>query len=632
MTAAGLATRRTTSQTLRLGDALRRGSPLAQIVFAPPAFGRWIAAGATPAAYSTGLVQREEVRGLSPDEFLPEAVVGPLLEAFADLAQIGGVVTSYEQFLSLGGVESWWLVTVTRTAPQRTRSMLVATFFNLDFVRSVEVALQRSEENFRGLIESLPDAVLVVGEASRAVVYANRTAGVLLGAGVASELVARPWRDLFEKRSVPQVEASFADARARAAASRAEELTMVGPGGAELPVEVIVMPALFDGAPSDVVIARDVRERQRARAQLAVANRMIALGTLAAGVAHELNNPITYVKTNVEFVEEEIERAQRGEIEELDLPEIATALSEAVAGVAHAKRIVEELRGLSPSATTPRPVSLASVVETSVKRTRTEISARAVLEVAHEGDVEVEADAPRLVQVFVNLLVNASHAIEPGAPNRNVIAVRTRATGEHAVVEIVDSGVGIPETILGKLFDPFFTTKPSGVGTGLGLTICQKVIAELGGRIEVESTVGRGSTFRVLLPRAGMRDATVPGERPRLLLVDDDALVGRALTRLLRAEFDVVYRQSARDALGLLLSGAHFDVVLCDLVMPGMSGMDLYDEIRRRVPQMLDRIVFLSGATHVAAAREFLLGIPNEWLEKPVDEASLAAALARKVR
>lgn len=626
-----IAVRRVPTGMLRLGDALRRGSPLPQIVFAPPAFGRWIAAGATPAAYTTGLVSRDEVRGLSPDEFLPEAVVGPLLEAFADLGQLGSAVTSYEQFLSLSGVESWWLVTVTRTAPRRARSMLVATFLNLDFVYGIEVALRRSEENFRGLIESLPDAVFVVADGA-SLVYANKAAAALLRYQAPPDLVARPWRGLFDPGSVPHVEALIAECNASGAATVAHEVTMRSATGTEIPVEVAVVPALFDGGKTDVVIARDVHERQRARAQLALANRMIALGTMAAGVAHELNNPISYVQTNIEFVEAELRETTDGR--RLDLAEMATALREAAAGVAHAKRIVEELKGLSPSRAAPKPVVLAGAVDAAVRMTRDQARGRATLDVRHEDGGEVEADFDRLVQVFVNLLVNAAHAIEPGAPEQNVIAVRTRSSGAHAVVDVTDTGAGIPGPLIERLFDPFFTTKPAGLGTGLGLTICQKVVADLGGRIEVESSMGRGSTFRVLLPRAGAaRPAAVAGAaRPRLLLVDDDALVGRALTRLLRNEYDIVYRQQARDALALLESGAEFDIVLCDLVMPGMSGMDLYDAIRGTRPEVASRVIFLSGATHVAAARDFLLGIPNDWLEKPIDERTLAAALASKLR
>jgi CheY-like chemotaxis protein len=235
------------------------------------------------------------------------------------------------------------------------------------------------------------------------------------------------------------------------------------------------------------------------------------------------------------------------------------------------------------------------------------------------------------VQVFVNLLVNAAHAIAPGAPEANEVRVTTRKDEHHAIVCITDTGVGIPAENLQRLFDPFFTTKPSGVGTGLGLTICQKVIADLGGRISVDSIMGGGSTFRIELPLATVAREE-PAARPRILLVDDDALVGRALTRLLRAEYEVVYRQHAREALQLLERGERFDVMLCDIVMPGMNGMELYDAVRERAPDMLGRIVFLSGATHVAAAREFLLGIPNEFLEKPVDQAALTAALARKAR
>jgi len=245
----------------------------------------------------------------------------------------------------------------------------------------------------------------------------------------------------------------------------------------------------------------------------------------------------------------------------------------------------------------------------------------------------------RLSQVFLNLLVNAAHAIPEGAPARNEIRVSLRlGTPSQALVEVADSGSGIPEAERSRIFDPFFTTKPVGEGSGLGLSISRNIVEKLGGQIGFDTEVGRGSTFRVSLPLAQGEEAARPAaapERPapalpagyRLLVVDDEPMVGAAVKRALDGDLQVVVAGSGREALERILAGERFDRVLCDVMMPGMSGEELLAEVSRRAPHLRDAFIFMTGGAFTEVARGFVEAYGGPLLEKPLDLAALRRVL-----
>jgi CheY-like chemotaxis protein len=238
--------------------------------------------------------------------------------------------------------------------------------------------------------------------------------------------------------------------------------------------------------------------------------------------------------------------------------------------------------------------------------------------------------------VFLNLVINASHAIREGDIEHNRITIRTNlhSTGQVAV-EIGDTGTGIPSENLERIFDAFYTTKPKGVGTGLGLSICHRIVADLGGSIEVTSRVGQGTTFRVLLPASSADGDSVKWlvqERPatrrgRILVIDDEPTIQRVVQRMLSREHEVVTLSDAQEALSRLLGGEHFDVIFCDLMMPQMTGIDLYLELARVLPAQIARIVFLTGGAFTPQARAFLDEVPNPRIEKPFKLEHLRAVV-----
>jgi signal transduction histidine kinase/CheY-like chemotaxis protein len=405
--------------------------------------------------------------------------------------------------------------------------------------------------------------------------------------------------------------------------------------GSDLLLEMEGMLVDFDGKPATLAIGRDVSERRELFARMALADRMLTVGTLAAGVAHEINNPLAYVASNLEVLASEVANLLAGVPTRVPHREIPGMIGDAREGVARVSAIVRDLRALSrPDDDSRGPVDVVAVLASSIKMAHNEIRHRARVVESHAANLPpVFAHGSRLGQVFLNLLLNAAQAIPEGRADDNEIRVRTQASadGGQVVVEIEDTGVGIPASLLRRIFDPFFTTKAPGIGMGLGLAISHQILRSMDGEIGVESHPGVGTTFRVTLPVA-TRPSVAPCEQPlceaesaRILLIDDEAALGRALRSLL-GDHDVVAVTCARDALQKLRGGEAFDVILCDLMMPDISGIDLYDQI---APADRERVVFMTGGAFTQQAREFLARCNRPYLDKPFSEHELRDAIAR---
>jgi CheY-like chemotaxis protein/two-component sensor histidine kinase len=318
--------------------------------------------------------------------------------------------------------------------------------------------------------------------------------------------------------------------------------------------------------------------------------------------------------------------------------EVGDALGEARQGAERVRNIVRDLRVFARGDEETRgPVVLRRVLDSSINMAWNEIRHRARL-VKDYGDVPVvDGNESRLGQVFLNLLLNAAHAIAEGETERNEIRVRTRVQAPgRVVVEVQDTGRGISEENKARIFDPFFTTKAAGEGTGLGLWICQGILATLGGEIAVESEEGKGALFRVTLPAAnieaserGSEGAPVEQDRRggRLLIVDDEPMILGALRRAFSADYHVTCVGDGRRAMERIRAGERYDVILCDLMMPEMTGMDLYVEMGRVAPDQIERVVFVTGGAFTPRAREFLERVPNARVEKPIDFQNLKLLL-----
>ena len=366
-------------------------------------------------------------------------------------------------------------------------------------------------------------------------------------------------------------------------------------------------------------------EQEKMKTQLIFADRMSSVGTLAAGVAHEINNPLTFIVGNLSLVQE----LYPGDAK------LQKMIGESLKGAERIRKIVLSLNTLSRSENeAAHVVDLLPIVQTSIDMTQNEIRHAAHLETHFERVPNISGDSARLGQVLINLLINAAQAMEGQAYDDSVIKVSTYTNDAgEAVVEVKDTGPGISEENKQKIFEPFFTTKPVGVGTGLGLSICHSIIAGFGGRIELNSSTS-GSAFRVILPASDqeitLQSPTVvkaSEKSARILVVDDEPVIGMVISQALR-EHDVVTKTSALEALETLES-AEFDLILTDLMMPGLTGMDFFERLERSGDSRADSVIFMTGGAFTSRAQAFLEAHPRRCIEKPFTPDELRLFIQR---
>ena len=403
------------------------------------------------------------------------------------------------------------------------------------------------------------------------------------------------------------------------------------------------------------------RERREQAARVEETDRLALLGTVAAGVGHEINNPLSFAIGNLEIIDESMpalraEMAgllgvnataeQRESLERVlrRFDEVVGLLTDSRAGVGRVRMLVRNLRSLSARPTEQRELlDLSKVVDASVSMASGQIMSRATLARDYGAALQILGDEGRLCQVFLNLLVNAAQSMPPRRSESNHIRVSTRTEGAFAVVEIRDTGRGMSKTLQARIYEPFFTTKGAEGGTGLGLSISKDIVATHGGHIEVQSEQEHGSAFRVYLPlpkpeaegrvapSAPPASAVMPvvraDVRPRIWVLDDEPLVGQIISRSLQARYEVWVTTEARELLARLESGETFDVCCCDLMMPQMTGMDVRARIAARWPELLARMIFVTGGPSTQEGRDFVLRPDVLVLDKPFDVENLRSTV-----
>jgi signal transduction histidine kinase len=380
-------------------------------------------------------------------------------------------------------------------------------------------------------------------------------------------------------------------------------------------------------------------DRRQILRRLEEAERFAAQGRLAASVGHEINNPLTYVSLNIEQAVTAAERVVGPDVDAGVLREVAVLpelLRECKVGLDRIRDVARELLGLSrSSAVRPEIFSLNGLVEESLAMARSHVENRVYVRKRYGEIAPVSGKRSALGQVFLNLIVNAAQALPEGTPT-NELRLETHEHEGHAVVEVADTGVGIPSHIIPHIFDPFYTTKPIGKGTGLGLAVSYGIVADHGGRIDVESEVGRGSVFRVSLPIARRLASPLVSVREthpnrarahaRILVIDDETIFGRTLSRALR-EHDLTVVERAEEAFTQLAADDVFDVILCDLQMPKIGGPGVLDRIKHEWPHLADRMIFMTGGAFTPESREFIDHATHIILTKPFPLEELRAAI-----
>lgn len=501
------------------------------------------------------------------------------------------------------------------------------------------------------IVAKMSDALLLI-DPGRRIVRVNRSASGLLGFDE-KELLGRELSSLFPPAHLAGIQGIFADK-----STARHDLSMLKKDGSE--VEVSLSRSELRGTADELVgtvcivtdnterklrevelerrvaertreLSREIQERKRSQAELAQSDRLASLGFLVAGMGHEINNPLSYVMGNLEELAAD--------------PQLLPAkqrIDEALEGARRVRDVVKDLRTFSQiDERDVQNVAPNQVIQNALRLADKQLRFRARVE-TELGEVPmVRVNESQLGQVLMNLLVNAAHAIDEGKPDENLVRVSSRTCGDDVEIEIADSGRGIPPENLDRLFDPFFSTKVGSDGMGLGLAICHRLVNAVGGRIEVKSTLGKGSSFVVRLPGLGATPSVSqkkaeppqpPSASSRVLIIDDEPAVRRVLTRLLQKNCEVVALGSAEEALSLLGTDDAFDVVLCDLMMPKMSGMDFADRLEGENVEMAKRVVFMTGGAFTARANEFLSKTRFPALHKPFDPGQVMGVVQSVVK
>jgi len=492
-------------------------------------------------------------------------------------------------------------------------------------------------------VDAFVTPVWVIDVEGGDLVWANRSALALFAAATLEELLTSPRSRGANAFLLPELRRLSPGARLESE-FRVQQpglelmvtCTFTGIGGDSGRTLALVEAHADRNAPTSLR-APDFEQRLQSR------DRMASIGTLTAGVVHGINNPLSYVIANLEYVKRLLAQGTE-RLEPKALAELGDVLDDSLDGAERVRSIVSDLGSFS------RPLDVR-VLAVDLERATERALSVAANEIRHRARVVREfspipaalGTEAKLAQVILNVLINSAHSIEAGAVERNAITVRTRLDPQgRPTLEIEDTGCGIAKENLSRVFDPFFTTKPVGVGTGLGLSIAHRIVRELEGEIHLDSVHGRGTSVRLTLPAAPLSPAVLPvlesvppfsseRVRSRVLVIDDEPAILRAFRRVLYAH-EVIVAPSGPEAMAKLADGRRFDVIFCDVMMPEMSGVEVYQRIRESYSGQERKLVFMTGGAFAEPAAHFIESVPNPKLKKPFSGSSLRALVAAVTR
>jgi PAS domain S-box-containing protein len=520
--------------------------------------------------------------------------------------------------------EGRWVESVGSTIHFRGKPAIIITLRDITDRKQAQEALRESEEKFRALVENSQDVIGRFDSKCR-YLHVNRAIEAAIGMKP-EEVIGRTHAEL-----------GVADDRAREWDQAVREVFATGrPLEREVELRAAdgsrqyswrLFPELDEtgGVKSVVSIARDITEQRRMQQRLLQSQKMEAVGELAGGVAHDFNNVLQALLAEVHLLREH--RLEAG-LFERTFTELESLLRRAAALprqlLLFARREVRRLE----------PLDLNELVRGTERLARRLLreNIRLVVELA-EGELIVEADAGQVEQVVMNLAVNASDAM----PDGGALTLRTGTNDGLLWLEAEDTGIGMTPEVQRRIFEPFFTTKPLGLGSGLGLSVVHGIAVQHGGRVEVWSAPGTGSRFRVSFPRparsarARLMGDQAPGldlplgNGERVLLIEDEECARLGLGEVVQTlGYSVTLAASGDEALALA-DAPGFDLLLCDLVLPGTHGTDVAKALRRRWPEM--KVVMMSGYAFDEAVRRGVQDTAVRFLQKPFEMAALAREL-----
>ncbi|RPI46077.1 MAG: PAS domain-containing sensor histidine kinase, partial [Betaproteobacteria bacterium] len=510
-----------------------------------------------------------------------------------------------------------WDEVYIKRVPIRGHDRILVLTREITGRKAAEEALRASEERYRSMFNASIDG-LALWNSDGEIVDVNPALAKIYGYGE-EELATLPRGAFLDPDYHPEFLRSLASGEPWHA-----EFTALRKDGSAIELEVHAIPMQYQGKPQLLSITRDVTEKKRAAQELArqrealhQREKLAALGSLLAGVAHELNNPLSVV----------VARAVM--LEEANDPSTQVAAQRIRAAAERCARIVRTFLAMARQQQPERgPVAVNDIVSAALDITAYAVRTSSIeveLDLA-DGIPYILADADQLHQVLLNLVINAQQALQDSPlPRRIRVATRFDSAADKIRITVEDNGPGIPEHLRARVFEPYFTTKPVGVGTGVGLAVSFGIVEAHGGTLAVECPPGGGTAFHIDLP-VGAAEPTVTDSgdtaaprvsRRKILVVDDEAEVREVLTEILRsADNHVAAASSGREALERM-EAQHYDVILTDIRMPDLDGLALYHEIKRRWPERGNLVVFVTGDTLSPASRDLANVADRPVIEKP---------------
>ena len=480
-------------------------------------------------------------------------------------------------------------------------------------------ALSMAHLEFRTVLGALPQAVAVIRD--ERIYFGNAPFFEILGVRPETAMSAS-FESFMHPDERPRLEAVLRDG--------AGGLRIVRPDATVRIVDVNGVGEIsFEGAPSRILLLEDTTDQRFEQARDEHAQRLAALGALAASVAHEINNPLAVLTSNLEWL-----------MECAALPDEHSALEDALEGARRIRQIISDLRAFSrddAASQTAETVDVARALSAALNIAANELRHLARVEVKCPPRLVARGKDGPLVQVLVNLLVNASQAMRTVKDRPHLLTVTVVEHLGTIDIDVTDTGPGISAELMDRLFAPFVSTRAASGGTGLGLWISRRIVESFGGALTVTSTPGSGSTFRVHLSASAtspLPRVNVPQASPRsanVLVIDDEVAISRALARLLSADHEVEVINRSPEALSRLSAGPAPQVVLCDLMMPELNGVELYEQACAARPELRDRFVFVTGGAFTEETSAFLAQTRTPVVGKPFNADELRAAIASRL-
>lgn len=519
---------------------------------------------------------------------------------------------------------------------------------------NAEQQAEEAQAKYVRLFQTMNDAAVLADPLTGRIVDVNEPAE-RLWVRPRSELVGAPQSILHPPDLEEDAEAREVFRRHIRALQEGNRATIQMPilrsDGVRVPVEISSSIFEIDGTQYILGLFRDISERlqteQRLRerdTQLQLASRLAAMGSLAAGVGHEINNPLAYIMGNLHYVRDALETVDGV------CPDLISAIDDAIDGSVRVRDIVTDLKTLTRGDESDESCDPVAVCEIAVRMANNELRHRAVVGLSADQCDRVAMSSSRLSQVAVNLLTNAAHAFENSDLGVNRVEIGLRTVGDVVHLTVKDNGSGISPEVLARVFEPFFTTKEV-IGTGLGLSISRQLVEDAGGDIDIDTEVGWGTVVTVRIPLAA--DTPTPPDdlpahdadaapaavdpadlpaRPSVVIVDDDRKVADSLARTLGGDFAVTTFTDASEALDAVSSSDRgVDAIVCDLMMPGVHGAEFHARLVAADPAQASRVVFVTGGavTSTAAAFERAMSDAGRLVYKPIDPDGLRAAIDR---